>query len=102
MADPRALDTSLPHEHAPRMGVLLDIDGTILDGGRAIEGAPEAIAALRGRGVPLLFATNTSRKSRAEVAESLRRAGIEVDDGEILSAGHAAAVWLREQGIRRV
>jgi HAD superfamily hydrolase (TIGR01458 family) len=25
-----------------------------------------------------------------------------VDDGEILSAGHAAAMWLREQGLRRV
>jgi len=84
------------------MGVLLDIDGTVLERGRAIEGAAGAIAALRRRGVPLLFATNTSRKSRAEVAESLRRAGIEVEDREILSAGHAAAVWLRERGVRRV
>jgi HAD superfamily hydrolase (TIGR01458 family) len=84
------------------MGVLLDIDGTLLDSGRAIDGAAEAVAELRRRGTRLLFATNTSRKSRAEVAASLRRAGIEASDEEILSASWAAAVRLRELQVRRV
>jgi len=84
------------------MGVLLDIDGTILDRGRLIAGAAQAIEALRERGVPLLFATNTSRKSRASVAESLREAGVPADDNDVLSAGYAAAVHLRTLGVRRV
>lgn len=84
------------------MGYLLDIDGTILEAGRPIDGAPEAIRTLRDRGHALLFATNTSRKSRGDVAESLRTAGVDVRDDEILSAGAAAAAWLGEQGIRRV
>jgi HAD superfamily hydrolase (TIGR01458 family) len=84
------------------MGILLDIDGTLLDAGRAIQGAPEAVAQLRRRGLRLLFATNTSRKSRADVGESLRREGIDAKDDEVLSASWAAAVWLRELGIRRV
>lgn len=84
------------------MGVLLDIDGTVLDAGRAIEGAADAVATLRGRGRRLLFATNTSRKSRGDVAESLRAAGIPVDDEEVLSASWAAAVLLRESGVKRV
>jgi HAD superfamily hydrolase (TIGR01458 family) len=84
------------------MGVLLDIDGTVLDRGRAIDGAAAAIGTLRQRGVPLLFATNTSRKSRADVAASLREAGVEVHDEEILSASYAAAALLRGRGVRRV
>ena len=84
------------------MGLLLDIDGTLLDSGRAIEGAADAVAALRARGHRLLFATNTSRKSRAEIGASLRKAGIEARDEEVWSASFAAAVLLRARGVRRV
>jgi len=83
-------------------GLLLDIDGTVLDAGRLLEGAAEAIDRLRARSVPLLFATNTSRKSRAEVAASLRDAGLEADDSAILSASYAAAELLRAEGVTRV
>src|SRR5512147_319788 len=84
------------------MGFLLDIDGTLLDSGRAIEGAAGAVAALRARGQALLFATNTSRKSRAEIGASLRAAGIDAHDEEVWSASFAAAMLLKEAGIRRV
>jgi len=87
---------------SPPRGLLLDIDGTLLDSGRAIPGAAEAVAALRARGVPLLFATNTSRKSCAAIAESLRRAGIEAEDREILSASAAAAARLRADRASKV
>ncbi len=84
------------------MGILLDIDGTLLDAGRPIDGAIGAVAALRDLGLPLLFATNTSRRSRAAIAASLRDAGLEAAESEILSAAWAAAVRLEEEGIRRV
>jgi HAD superfamily hydrolase (TIGR01458 family) len=84
------------------VGVLLDIDGTLMDSGRAIDGAAEAVRALRARRIPLLFATNISRKARGEVAASLRDAGIEARDEEVLNAGWAAAVLLRADGVRRV
>lgn len=84
------------------MGLLIDIDGTLLDAGVAIPGAVDAVASLRARAVPLLFATNTSRKSRAEIAESLRSAGFATSDDEVLSAAYAAAVHLRAEGVRRV
>lgn len=87
---------------ASGVGLLIDIDGTLLDAGTAIPGAVDAVAALRGRSLPLLFATNTSRKSRSEVADSLRTAGFEATDEEVLSAGYAAAVHLRAEGVRRV
>jgi HAD superfamily hydrolase (TIGR01458 family) len=84
------------------VGLLLDIDGTLLDAGRAIAGAAEAVATLRGRGVPLVFATNTSRKSRRAVGDSLRAAGISARDDEVLSASYAAAIYLRSAGTKRV
>ena len=84
------------------MGFLLDIDGTLLDGGRPIDGAADALAVLRERGVPVLFATNTSRKSRASIAGSLRSVGLRARDEEVLNASWAAAVRLRSAGVRRV
>jgi HAD superfamily hydrolase (TIGR01458 family) len=83
-------------------GVLLDVDGTVLDGSTAFAGVTDAIAWIRARGLALLFATNTSRKPRAEVAGALRRAGVEARDDEILSASFAAAVRLQNDGVRRV
>ncbi|MEZ5066268.1 MAG: TIGR01458 family HAD-type hydrolase [bacterium] len=84
------------------MGFLLDIDGTILEAGVEIPGAAATIATLRERGVPFLFATNTSRKSRGAVAASLREAGVPADDDDVLSAGYAAAAYLASEGVRRV
>jgi HAD superfamily hydrolase (TIGR01458 family) len=86
----------------PPRGLLLDIDGTVLDAGRLIGGADEAIATLRSRGLPLLFATNTSRRSRSDVARALRDLGVAADEGEVLSASAAAAERLRANGITKV
>ncbi|NNE42948.1 MAG: TIGR01458 family HAD-type hydrolase [Gemmatimonadetes bacterium] len=83
------------------MAFLVDIDGTLIDAGRPVDGAPAAVEELRRRG-PLCFVTNTSRRSRADVAASLRAAGFVAAPEDILSAGHAAAARLRERGVRRV
>lgn len=84
------------------MGILLDIDGTLLVAGRPVDGAAAAVDALRRAGHRLLFATNTSRKSRADIAAALRAAGIAAADAEVLNAGSAAAVALAAEGVRRV
>ncbi len=84
------------------MAVLLDIDGTLLDGDVLIEGAAQAVQALRERAIPVLFATNTSRKSRVSVAASLGAAGLPADASEILNASWAAAVQLQSAGVKRV
>lgn len=84
------------------MGILLDIDGTLLEAGRPVDGAAAAVRALRDAGHRLLFATNTSRKSRAEIAAALRGAGIRAADEEVFSASWAAAVALAAQGVHRV
>jgi HAD superfamily hydrolase (TIGR01458 family) len=65
-------------------GALIDVDGTLLLGESAIPGAPQAIARLRARGVPFLLTTNTTRRSRADVAAALTHAGIPVSQGEVI------------------
>ena len=83
-------------------GLLLDLDGTVYAGRTLVPGAAAAITALRGAGIPFLFTTNTSRKSRADVVTSLAEMGLAASQDEILTAPVAAAAWLETQGIRRV
>jgi HAD superfamily hydrolase (TIGR01458 family) len=83
-------------------GCLIDLDGTVYQEGAAIEGAAEAIAALRRAGIPFRFATNTTRFPRAVLAERLCAMGVTAGPEEILTAPSAAARWLRSQGARRV
>lgn len=83
-------------------GILFDLDGTVYQEGRAIPGAAEALDALRRRGLPLLFTTNTTRRPRAALAERLQSMGISARPEEILSAPAAAARWLRSRGVGRV
>jgi HAD superfamily hydrolase (TIGR01458 family) len=52
--------------------------------------------------VPFLFTTNTSRKSRAAVVESLADLGMAVEPDEILTAPLAAARWLEAEGLVRL
>ena len=76
-------------------GLLIDIDGVLSVSWVAIDGAPDALSALRHLGVPLRFATNTTTRTRREVAELLTVAGMAVDSEEILTAPVATAAHLR-------
>lgn len=82
-------------------GLLLDLDGTVYQEGRAFPGAAEVLAELRRRSVPFRFTTNTTRRPRAGLAERLRSMGIPAEMEEILSAPAAAGRWLRDRGVRR-
>jgi len=83
-------------------GFLIDLDGTIFQGDKLLPGATEAIDRLRSLGVPLLFTTNTSRKSRRDVIAWLGDLGLDVREQEVFSAPVAAAEWLAGEGVERV
>jgi HAD superfamily hydrolase (TIGR01458 family) len=78
-------------------GVLLDVDGVLTVSWRALPGAADAVGWLRDRTVPFRLATNTTTMSRAELAATLTRAGIEVDASELVTAPVAAAEFLRRE-----
>jgi HAD superfamily hydrolase (TIGR01450 family) len=66
-------------------------------GPEPVPGSVDALAALRARGVRLLFLTNDPRGSRAEYAERLTELGVEVDESEIVTSGSALASFVRER-----
>ncbi len=80
---------------APVGGLLIDLDGTVYEGRTLVPGVVETIEWLRSAGIPFLFTTNTSRKSRNDVVSDLARMGLPVQAEEILTAPVAAAAWLR-------
>jgi HAD superfamily hydrolase (TIGR01458 family) len=78
-------------------GLLIDIEGVLLRGSEVIPGAREAIAALRQRGTPHRFITNTTIYSRQSMCERLQALGFDVEVEELFTATYAAAKYLREQ-----
>jgi HAD superfamily hydrolase (TIGR01458 family) len=71
--------------------ILLDIDGVFHVSGRPIDGAGDAIRRLRDDGHRLRFVTNSTTRSRADLAQDLRALGIELDDEELETTPRAAA-----------
>lgn len=79
-------------------GILFDLDGVLYNSNVAIAGAAGTLAWVRERGVPHLFVTNTTSRSRAVLAEKLAGFGIPARESEILTPTAAAAEWLRAHG----
>ena len=83
-------------------GVLLDVDGTLLDGDSAIPGAADALNRLARNGIAYRMITNTTRRSRVAIAEALRNAGIPARTDEILTPAVLARRRILESGGSRV
>ena len=77
-----------------------DLDGVVYVGKRTTPGAAETITALRERGKAVRFLTNNPM-DRARIAWRLSSYGVDADVGEVITAGWAAAHYLRERGTKR-
>lgn len=80
--------------------VLLDLDGTLHARGKAIEGAADAVVALRDLGVGLRFLTNTDSKPASWIQTELAEYGIAVHEGELFTPVVAARQLLSITGAR--
>lgn len=74
--------------------VLLDLDGVLYIGASAIEGAPEAVAAVTAAGVAIAFVTNNASRTPATVAEHLRSLGIPAGPHDVVTSAQATATVL--------
>jgi HAD superfamily hydrolase (TIGR01458 family) len=77
--------------------LLLDIDGVLSISWEPIPGAVDAVVRLRADGVPFRLITNTTTKTRHDLAETLRVAGFDVADEEVVTAVVATAAYLRSE-----
>jgi HAD superfamily hydrolase (TIGR01458 family) len=79
--------------------VLLDIDGVLHVGDEPIPGAVEALAELRGLSSGLRMVTNTTSRSRAEVASRLEKIGFEAVAEEMLTPAAMAVQYCASHDI---
>ncbi|MBJ7354062.1 MAG: TIGR01458 family HAD-type hydrolase [Thermoleophilaceae bacterium] len=77
----------------PDPAVLLDIDGVLHVGDEPIPGAVEALTELREIASGLRLVTNTTSRSRAEVAARLREIGIDASVDEMLTPAAMAVQY---------
>ena len=75
--------------------LLIDIDGVLVTSWVALPGAVDALRTVRRAGVPVRFLTNTTSRTLAQITESLRAAGFEAHEDEVLTAASAAVDHLR-------
>ncbi len=77
--------------------VLLDLDGVVYLGPVPVPGAPEALTALRRRGVRVGFVTNNAARSPFDVAAHLSDIGVPAEGADVVTAAQAGARLLRER-----
>ncbi len=88
--------------------MIFDMDGTLVLGSAAgggykpLPGAIALLAALKSRGTPFRVFTNGTAKMPRDYAASLREAGLDVEDGEMMTPATAAADWFLRRKIKRV
>ncbi|MGH9093208.1 MAG: HAD-IIA family hydrolase [Acidimicrobiales bacterium] len=73
---------------------VLDLDGVVWLTDRAVPGSAGAVAALRRAGVRVLFATNNSSPTLAELVERLGRLGVEAGPEDLVTSAQSAAGML--------
>ncbi|MCW2849538.1 MAG: family hydrolase [Marmoricola sp.] len=76
---------------------VLDLDGVVYLGGKAVSGAPEALNAAQSGGMQLAFVTNNASRPPATVGAHLRELGVEAKDGDVVTSAQAAARLLADQ-----
>lgn len=77
--------------------VLADIDGVLAVSWRPVPGAAEALAAIRDAGYSVALLTNTTSRTRAQIARLLEQAGFPVTAGDIFTAAALTAEYLTRQ-----
>lgn len=82
---------------AMKRGFLIDMDGVIYRGGDLIPGASTLINRLMREGIPFLFLTNNSQRTRRDVATKLARLGIPASEKHIFTCAMATARFVASQ-----
>lgn len=76
---------------------MLDLDGVVYVGGRAVPGAPGHIASVRAAGMRVAFITNNASRPPTTVAHHLEELGVAADESDVVTSAQAAAHVLAER-----
>lgn len=78
-------------------GVLFDIDGVLVTSWRPIDGAAQTLRTLSTHQVARSFLTNTTTRTRGQIAELLCAAGMDVAADEVITAAVLTADYVRDR-----
>ncbi|MGV0740757.1 HAD-IIA family hydrolase [Mycolicibacterium sp. XJ870] len=78
-------------------GVLFDIDGVLVTSWQPIAGAAETLKVLADNQVACSYLTNTTTRTRAQIADLLTAAGMNVAADEVITAAVLTADYVRDR-----
>ena len=78
-------------------GVLFDIDGVLTTSWKPIPGAAETLRVLGEHQIACSYLTNTTTRTRKQIAELLAQAGMEVTADEVITAAALTAEYVRNR-----
>ncbi len=78
-------------------GVLFDIDGVLVTSWRPIDGAAETLRILADRQIARSYLTNTTTRTRVQIAELLTEAGMAVGPDDVVTAAVLTADFVRDR-----
>ena len=76
--------------------LIIDLDGCVWVGDRAVDGSVEAIERLRGAGKRIAFATNNSRRTGEDYVRKLWGIGVQASLADVVTVGGAMQHLLAE------
>ena len=82
-------------------GFLIDLDGTLIEGGELIPGAAEALMTLVRKEIPYRIVTNTTSKPRSAILAKMNALGLELQPEQVITAPIIGRDYLRRRGITR-
>ena len=86
---------------AGRRALLVDLEGTLYEAGRAVPGAGAALERLAERGIPCCFVTNTTSRPRSRLVAELAAMGIPCESSRLFTAPLAAREYLLARSMTR-
>jgi HAD superfamily hydrolase (TIGR01450 family) len=78
-------------------GVLFDIDGVLVTSWKPIDGARETLATLVDHQIARSYLTNTTTRTRVQIADLLTEAGMAVAPDEVVTAALLTADFVRDR-----
>lgn len=81
-------------------GVLIDLGGVVYQGDEPVSGSVEAIARLRGAGIPFRFLTNTTSRPKRRVLQKLADVGLPAENHEVFTPAEAARAFIVEHDLK--
>jgi HAD superfamily hydrolase (TIGR01458 family) len=82
-------------------GFLIDLDGTVIEGGELVSGADVTLRTLIQRNIRFRIVTNTTSKPRSAILAKMKTLGIDLPPEQLITAPIIGRDYLQREGITR-